>query len=52
MDVEETIFKCFQAVESFFLCVHVHGTTQIPLDRFLWKYVLGTSIKICGENSG
>jgi hypothetical protein len=34
------------------LSCHVcrHGTTVLPLDGFLWNFVLGTFIKICQEN--
>ena len=41
--------KCLVASSciSVYLCI----SACLPLDRFLWKLILETSVKVCGENS-
>jgi len=49
-----TFVKLRKATISYMsvcLSVRPHGTTLIPLDRFLWNYILQYSAKSCPENS-
>jgi len=43
--------KVRRAIISLVISVRPHGTTRLPLDRFLWNLILDDFSKICRENS-